>query len=135
MPIPKTGALPLGYAPTSGAPAESRSYFDSTPETDEARRTPLHNRRAQPSYTERRANQFRVRLPVWRVAAHLRCQKSRKPLTRSRPELRPAHPTAPRPVSLWQSPARGQKQLPQSHFRATLTRLYQDALSVANLKE
>src|ERR1041384_2532852 len=72
MPVPKTGALPLGYAP-AGAPASCRLLDETTAKA--ARRTPLRIVHAPPSYKERRANQFRVRSSEWRVVAHSHCQK------------------------------------------------------------
>src|SRR6185295_8265192 len=73
MPDPKTGALPLGDAPASQSRHDADN-LDSTPETDPGRLMPWRTGRAQPSYTERRANQLRVRSPEWRVVAHPRYQ-------------------------------------------------------------
>src|SRR4051812_30888842 len=52
----------------------------------------LGTARAPPSYKERRANQFRVRSPEWRIVAHLRYQKSQTLLSRCPPAVMLARP-------------------------------------------
>src|ERR1043166_9413083 len=65
-------------------------YHLATPQqTSEAARFDIAH--AAQFYKERRANQFRVRSPEWRVAAHLCYQKLRKLLSRCHTVWRRAH--------------------------------------------
>src|SRR2546430_3157604 len=78
--------------------------------------SPLRIRRALPSYRERRANQFRVRSPEWRVVAHPRCQKLQKPQNRC-PQVTPrSHLLLVMLPLLCESPGRGQTPRPRNHL-------------------
>ena len=84
--------------------AKLPTLFDSTLKADEGRRMPWRNRRAPPSYMERRANQFRVRSPEWRVVARLRRQRFQTPRSHCPPiTLRLRLPSTKR-SSLCESP-------------------------------
>src|SRR5258707_14110874 len=115
MPDPKTGALPLGDAPTLsahviGLSLNQRHVRRFLPPSQSRFDTGC----AQPCYKERRANQLRVRSSEWRVPAHPRRQKSRIPLSRCPPTTPPARPILSRQLSLSQFKVPGERPPPRS---------------------
>src|SRR5207253_9904599 len=78
--------------------------------------SPPRIRRVLPFYKERRANQFRVRLPEWRVVALPRCQTFPTPQSRC-PQVTPrSRLLSVMPSSLYESPGRGQTPRPRNHL-------------------